>query len=339
MLNNFNFDLDEGKKKKKKQKNNFNNIMQINSNLNNNNNENNINEKQDFCSLFFARLKMWFISITFIVKIMVFVSVILWILDLITVDYISFCLANIPYYTIGYFQIWRLITGNLIITGFFSLLFAIIFSASDGMIIEKQQGSTKYFIYFLIHSIIIQTIYDLLYLFFIGISNRPNYIYSNGLWSYIICEVTMNCLIYPDNKIYILFIPYAIRAKYFPILILFIFFIFAGFELGMLIGVIYGFLYGFYLKKYLIISDDVLIKIEEKFFVGSLNWKGFIKMNEINNSKQQPFIGNFTQNNNNELDSDSYSVDSDSNNPQNKLKKFTPFIGKGITLGTDKGYK
>ena len=342
MLNNFNLDSEDNKKKKKNQKNNFNIIMQINNNDSNynNNNENNANENKDFCSFFFTRLKMWFISITFIVKIIVVISMILWVLDLITIDYISFCLANIPYYTIGYFQIWRLITGNLITTGFFSLLFAIIFWVSDGMIIEKQQGSVKYFIYFLIHSTIIQIIYNLLYLFFIGISNKPNYIYSSGLWSYIICEVTMNCLINPDNKIYLPCVPYAIGAKYFPILILLIFFIFGGFELGMLIGVGYGFLYGFFLKKYLIFSDDLLIKIEKNIFGGISNWKGFIKMNEISNSKQQPFIGNFTQNNNNENDSDSYSDDSDSNNKfQNKLIKFTPFMGKGITLGTDKEYK
>ena len=348
MLNNFDFDSDEDKKKKeKKRKNKFNNIMQINNNNNNfnndnyntsNNNNNNDNEKENFCLLIFTKLKIWFNSITFVVRIIVVISMILWSLDLITINNVSFCLANIPYYTIGYFQIWRLITGNLITTGLFNLLLAIIFWVSDGMIIEKEQGSVKYLIYFLIHTTIIQIIYTLLYLLFIGISQKPNTIYSSGLWSYILCEITINCLVSPNTKIYLLCIPYAIKAKFFPIIILFIFMIFGGFELGMLIGVIYGFLYGLFLQNILNIPDDKLMELESKYFNSLSNCGGFIKKSETTISKQQPFIGNFTKNNNNEQDSDSYSDESDSNNFQNKLKKFTPFMGKGITLGTNKGH-
>jgi hypothetical protein len=204
------------------------------------------------------------------------------------------------------------------------------------MIVEKQQGSVKYLIFFLIHSTIIQIIYSLLYFFFRGISEKPKEIYSSGLWCYIICEVTINCLVTPNNKIYLLCIPYAIKAKFFPILILLIFFIFGGFELGMLVGVIYGFLYGLFLKRYLIISDDTFMRLENGIFSNFSNLGGFIKISEVITSKQQPFIGNFAQNNNEQNDSESYSDDSDSNNFQNKLKKFNPFSGKGITLGTDK---
>ena len=337
MLNDFNFDFDGDKKKKKKEKNNFNNIMNLN-NSENNDNPNNDSQTTNFFSLICEKLRIWFDSLTFIVKLIVSISIILWILDFITIDYFSYILANIPYYTIGYFQIWRLITGNLMTTGFLNLLFAIIFWFSDGIIIEKQEGTAKYFIYFLIHSTIIQIIYDILYLFFVGISQKPNGVYSSGLWSYIICEITINCLVSPDTKINLLCIPYDIKAKFFPFLLLFIFCIFGSFELVIFVAVGYGFLYGLFLKKYLIVSDNLANKVENTIFSGVLNWRGFIKISEKNNnSKQQPFIGNFMQNNQN--DSDSFSDDSDSNNFQNKLKKFTPFSGRGITLGTDKGYK
>ena len=344
---NFDFDFNEDKNKEKKNKKKYNNIIDINNNYSSDNyndrinNINNNNSNENCCSLIITRFLIWFNSITFIVKIIVVISFCFWFLDLITVNYISYCLANIPYYTIGYFQIWRLITGNLVTTGFFSLLFAIIFWVSDGMIVEKMQGSVKYLIYFFIHTTIIQIIYVILYYIVKGISTKPNDIYSSGLWCYIICEVTINCLVSPDKNIYLLCIPYAIKAKYFPIIILLIFFIFGGFDLGMFIGVGYGFLYGFMLKKYLAISDDTLMNIESKYFNFVSNCGGFIKMSGVSNSNQQPFIGNFTQNNYNnheQNDSESFSDDSDSNNFQNKLKKFTPFMGKGITLGTDKGH-
>ena len=344
MFNNFDFDFNDDKNKEKKNKKKYNNIINTNNNYENNSyNDRNIgnnNNNENFCSLIMTRFIIWFNSITFIVKMIVVISFIFWFLDLITVNYISYCLANIPYYTIGYFQIWRLITGNLITTGFFSLLFAIIFWVSDGMVVEKQQGSVKYLINFLIHTTIIQIIYVIIFYLFKGISTKPNTIYSSGLWCYIICEVTINCLVSPNTNIYLLCIPYAIKAKYFPIIILLIFFIFGGLDLGMFIGVGYGFLYGFLLKQYLIVSDEKLSDLESKYFNFVSNRGGFIKMSGVSNSKQQPFIGNFTQKNNNyeQNDSESFSEDSDSNTFQNKLKKFTPFMGKGITLGTDKGH-
>ena len=337
MYNNFDFDFNKEKKKEKNSKK-FSNIIGLNNNENDYNRNDN-NKKENFFSIIFESLKAWFNSITFTVRIIVVLSVMFWMLDLITIGYITFCFSNVPYYTIGYLQIWRLVTGNLITTGFFSLLFAIIFWVSDGMIIEKQEGSVKYLIFFLIHTTIIQVIYVLLFFIFKGISTKPNYIYSSGLWCYIICEVTINCLVSPNTNIYLLCIPYAIKAKYFPILILIIFLIFGGLDLGMFVGVGYGFLYGFFLKNYLIIPDDKLNYLESNYFNSISNCGGFIKMSEISNSKQQPFIGNFTQKNNyDQNDSDSYSDDSESNNFQNKLKKFTPFIGKGVMLGTDKGH-
>ena len=336
MYNNFDFDFNKEKKKEKNSKK-FSNIIGLNNNENDYNRNDN-NKKENFFSIIFESLKAWFNSITFTVRIIVVLSVMFWMLDLITIGYITFCFSNVPYYTIGYLQIWRLVTGNLITTGFFSLLIAIIFWVSDGKIMEKQQGSVKYFIFFLIHSTIIQIIYALLFFLFEGVSKRPNQIYSSGLWYYIICEITINCLVSPETKIYLLCIPYAIKAKFFPILILLIFFIFGGFDLGMFVGVVYGFLYGIILKKYLIISDDKFIQLESGFFNSFSNCGGFIKMSEISSSNQQPFIGNFTGNNNEQNESDSYSEDSDTNNFQNKVKKFTPFMGKGITLGTGNGH-
>ena len=39
----------------------------------------------------------------------------------------SFALANIPYYTILRFQIWRLVTSNFISTSFLNLIFVFFF--------------------------------------------------------------------------------------------------------------------------------------------------------------------------------------------------------------------
>ena len=328
MLNNIDFDFNKESKKKKKekyQKNVYEN-NEIQSEPNNN-----------FFSLIFSKLKIWFNSITFIVKQIVAISIILWIIDLVSFNYMTFIFSNVPYYSIGYFQIWRFITGNLITSGLFSLIFALIFWVSDGKTVEKMEGSAKYLIYFLIHSTIIQIIYALIY-YFLGDKTKPekNYIHSTGLWIYIIAEVTINCLISPENKIYLPFIPYAIKSKFFPIIILLVFFIFGGFDLGMFIAVGYGFIYSFFLYKYLIISNESIINFEQKYLKYFFGYKGYIKLDDISPSdKKQAFLGNIMKNNidNNrdyDLESKDDSDDSETSNPYNKnLKKFIPFTGKG----------
>ena len=328
MLNNIDFDFNKESKKKKKekyQKNDYEN-NEIQSESNNN-----------FFSLVFSKLKIWFNSITFIVKQIVAISIILWIIDLVSFNYMTYIFSNVPYYSIGYFQIWRFITGNLITSGLFSLIFALIFWVSDGKTVEKMEGSAKYLIYFLIHSTIIQIIFALIY-YFLGDKTKPekNYIHSTGLWIYIIGEVTINCLISPENKIDLPFIPYAIKSKYFPIIILLVFFVFGGFDLGMFIAVGYGFIYSFFLYNYLIISDESIINFEQKYLKYFFGYKGYIKLDDISPSdKKQAFLGNIMKNNidNNrdyDLESKDDSDDSETSNPYNKnLKKFIPFTGKG----------
>ena len=326
MLNNIDFDFNkESKKKKEKNK--------KNQTLNNDN-----RRPLSIFSQIYTALKIWFNSITFMVKLIVIISIILWIIDLFTNNYITYIFANIPYYSIGSFQIWRFITGNLITSGIFSLIFALIFWVSDGKVVEKMKGSLKYLIYFLIHSIIIQIFYALIYYFLINKSQpEKKDIHSTGLWCYIICEVTINCLISPESKIFLPFIPYPIKSKFFPIIILLIFFIFGGFDLGMLIAVGYGFIYSFFISKYFEINNDYIINFENKYLRCLFRYKGYIQIDDIDTDKKQALIGKMIKNNidnNKDNESEGDSDDSDSSNPYNKnLKKFIPFTGKGVKLG------
>ena len=326
MLNNIDFDFNKESKKIKKK--------------NKNNQYGNGDERRppNIFWQIFRSLKVWFTSITFMVQQIVLISVILWIIDLFTKNYMTYIFANVPYYSIGCFQIWRFITGNIITSGIFSLIFALIFWVSDGKVVEKMKGSLKYLIYFLIHGIIIQIIYALIYYFLIN-KNSPNKdnIRSIGLWCYIICEVTMNCLISPENKIFLPFIPYPIKSKFFPIIILLIFFIFGGFDLGMFIAVGYGFIYSFFISKYFEINNEYIINFENKYLRCLFRYKGYIQIDDIDTDKKQAFIGKMIKNNidnNKDNESEGDSDDSDSSNPYNKnLKKFIPFTGKGVKLG------
>ena len=327
-------DIEKQQKKNPKHNTSKSNNDTKNRNINN-------NQSPNVFSQLSNSLVLWYNSLTFTIKVVVTLSVILWIFDLITLNTITNWLANVPYYSLNHCQFWRFITGNFITTGLFNFIFALIFWVSGGKIVEKQQGTVKYFIYFLINSTLVQIVYAVIYDIFTNDLKEPTKIVSNGIWAYIMCEVTLMCLIKPDNEIYLLCIPYPIKSKYFPIVILIIFIIIGGFEFDIFVGVGYGFLYGFIIKKYLVINDGLFKKWEIFYFQKFVGFKGFIKMSEISMAKEQPFIDQFGgKTEDNQKDSDGESSDSDGDSEKNGKNFFSDIGGKtGIALGNILGGK
>ena len=65
-------------------------------------------------------------SMSYFVKLVICSTVILYLINLI-IPYVALLLADIPYYTIYYFQIWRLFTTPFMTTGIFAVIFSIFF--------------------------------------------------------------------------------------------------------------------------------------------------------------------------------------------------------------------
>ena len=298
----------------------------MNSNINtfNNENINNSNSAQNNDSLFF-KIKIYLLnfykSITFTINLIITITIILYILNLIFP--ISYIFSNVTYYSIYKFQIWRFITGNFLITNLINIIFAIIFWINEAIQYEKKLSSIKYFLHFLINSTFIQILYSLFQLFFSLfyknlINNKKDNFENNGIWPYILFEISLMCLLNPDNNIYLLCIPYPIPAKYFPlVLILFLFILNMGIELNLIVGVLYSFIYVNLIKNKLDLSDESIEKIENSFLFSNFkNNNNFIKLNNVNNES-------LLNNNNNQ---NGYDLNSNNNN-------FIPFSGTGIKLG------
>ena len=116
----------------------------------------------------------------FFVKNIVFSTLIFFIINLFT-PYVAFFLVDIPYYTIFYLQIWRLITTPFITTGLISIVFSLLFWYRYAVRLEREKGTTKYMLTFFMNSFFIQICFALLcllYLFFtkfIYTKNEINY--------------------------------------------------------------------------------------------------------------------------------------------------------------------
>jgi len=92
-------------------------------------------------------------SIPLFIKIILCITIILYLLNPF-IPFISWIFANIPYYTIIYLNIWRLITTPFITTNILSIIFSIFFWYKEAVKIEKEIGTVKYMLVFLIiHSL------------------------------------------------------------------------------------------------------------------------------------------------------------------------------------------
>ena len=176
-------------------------------------------------------LKLWNI-VPFFIKLLSLSTITLYILNIFFID-ISFCLSNIPFYTILHYQFWRIVSSFLITTNIYNVILVLIFWTREGSSMETRVGTIKYIIIFLRNNIFIQIIYTIiisLISFFFQSKNfmkkikinylnkkEDNFTVNNcGLWPFCMCEVTLFCMCNPNIKVNFLFIPFEFKENIIP---------------------------------------------------------------------------------------------------------------------------
>ena len=263
----------------------------------------------------------------FFIKIIVFLTLTFFILNLFT-PFFSFYLADIPYFTIFHFQLWRLFTTAFITTGLLSIVFSLLFWYRDAAKKEQEMGTIKYMLYFFMMTFFIQTIYCLLMMvlsiiiqntFMLKLKITINGIRNEGLWPILMCDLTLLCLNNPEENMRFFLFPCIIKAKYYPLVLFGIFTVLSGFNIDFEIfcGIGFGFLYHYFLQYKIQISNTFVLKVENSmFFQWMLNKKGFIS---INNTSSTEIPVN---------------LETTTTTDSNSSETFSAFKGKGVTLGS-----
>ena len=198
-------------------------------------------------------------SMTYFIKLVICTTVILYLINFI-IPYVALLLADIPYYTIYYIQIWRLITTPFMTTNLFSVIFSIFFWYDKASKLEKEIGTIKYMLVFFMNSICIQILFNILMLLlsFIIQSKTPllmklkgGVVRNEGLWPILLCDITLLCLSNPNENMQFRFFPCVIKAKYYPLFLFLIFTIISGFNIDFesMCGIGFGFLYFYFLNN------------------------------------------------------------------------------------------
>ena len=203
--------------------------------------------------------------------------------------FISYYLINVPAFTILKFQIWRLITSVFITTNIFQICLAFFVWVKYASLLETSLGTIKYTLIFLVNTFCIQVLNIIIYTFF-SLLNKKSYNSeikskkNSGLWGIVMCEMTLLCVSNPESPMKLFLIPYTVKSKIYPIILVLMFFLVNYLEIDpeIISGVIYGFIYFYYLKSKLQISDTFVQKLESnQIFKWLSNFKGFISVTHI----------------------------------------------------------
>ena len=229
-----------------------------------------------------------FSNIPLFIKCYFIITIVFYILNL-KLTFISYYLINVPAFTILRFQIWRLITSVFITTNILQIILAFFVWVKYASLLETSLGTIKYTLIFLVNTFCIQVLNLIIYPFFSlvykksfnsEIKSKKN----SGLWGIVMCEMTLLCVSNPESPMKLLLIPYTVKAKIYPIILVLMFILvnYLEIDVEVISGVIYGFIYFYYLKTKLQISDTFVPKLEtNNGFKWLSNFKGFISVTHI----------------------------------------------------------
>ena len=275
------------------------------------------------------------------IKFVLFSTIFFYIINFFT-NYVTFALSDIPYFTIYYFQFWRLITSSFLTTKITNIILGFVVWVKDAIALEKSLGTFRYALVFITNSIFIHLIYcGIVYLLSLikGLSgllqkiNQPTDIIKNktysscGLWPIIISEMTLLCFNNPESNMKCIFRPCLIKAKYYPLFILCVYTVInLGIDFEILSGFLYGYLYFYLLQSRIKFSDEFIRKLENCFCLKIITrLSSFISVDNAGvNANNNVSITD--SNYDNSVLKNSFS--------ENSTNKYIPFSGKGAAVGS-----
>ena len=158
----------------------------------------------------------------------------------------AYLLANIPMLTIFKFQLYRIVTSPLICPDILSLFFAFMSFTNNGVKLEQSMGSSMFAVLFFTLTVASNVLFLILSLLLWGLTNSEGYLVeaSLGIWTVLLGIIAVECSEAPpesQRRLFFLEVP----SKYYPLVLLALFSMFAGPKLPYFLGLAVGYAYGY----------------------------------------------------------------------------------------------
>lgn len=195
----------------------------------------------------------------------------------------AYLLANIPMLTLFKFQLYRIVTSPLICSDILSLAFAFMGFLNHGVKLEQSMGSSMFAVLFFTLTVVSNILFLVISILLWGLTNSDAYLVaaSLGIWSVLLGIISVECSEAPPESQRRLFFL-EVQSKYYPLVLLALFSMFAGPKLSYCLGVAVGYAYGYGKLDRLKVKVETVRKWENReqggCLSGFVNRVGFITL-------------------------------------------------------------
>lgn len=154
--------------------------------------------------------------------------------------------ANIPYFTVQKFELYRPILCNLVCEGILSLIFAYLSFVDMGKRMEYSLGSTAFsFLLLTLGGLANLSFLILCYLLYFLSGNSMELMRgAAGIWTILLALIAVECTQAPAGSKKRLFVV-EVPVLYYPVALLTLFVLISGFRVHLVLSTGIGYLYGF----------------------------------------------------------------------------------------------
>lgn len=190
---------------------------------------------------------------------------------------LSFSVSNIPYFSLGHFEVYRILFSSLICSNLFSLVFAYFSFVDHGKRLEFSMGSAQFaWLFFslgtltnVVHIAITYTLYLL--------SNNRSWVFvpASGIWTVLFGLIAIECVKAPtgsQRKLFIISIP----TMQYPVVLCCLFSLLGGIQLAYFVSLGIGYAYGFGYLDRTKVSDAVSKRWEDSFLASLARQEGWV---------------------------------------------------------------
>lgn len=152
--------------------------------------------------------------------------------------------ANVPKFTLFYFEVYRLILSPLVGNSLITLILVYLVYPSLGVKMETSMGSSAFLYLILFFTFAVNVIFVVLCLFFyfFGSSTAIQWVCMD-FWILLFALITFDCMLMPDMPRRLMFIPVDIPSKYIPLALYVLICLFSGFVLSYALSLAVGYLW------------------------------------------------------------------------------------------------
>lgn len=193
------------------------------------------------------------------------------------IDGLAFSLSNIPYFSLGKLELYRIIISPLICNNLISLAFAYFSFLDHGKRLEYSMGSAQFAYLFFLLGMGINVAHIVLTYTLQLITADSSWIFvkASGIWTVLFPLIAIECVQAPSHSIRKLFM-WQVPTLYYPLILAGLFSLLGGYSVANWLALATGYAYGYGYLDFAKVSSARVKQWEETILANFARREGWV---------------------------------------------------------------